>query len=321
MGDVDETAGASERSHEHVISNEERESGSNRRLLLPNTTQVPNVILDRWLAVMSGAKVKVVLYVARRTYGFGRTSDRISVRQMVDGIVKRDGTRLDYGTGLGRSTVIATVDELVREGVLIKHESKAPSGADRAAEVSLNMSYEAPPPSPRRARKRRATSKGTAGGAGVQGSDPPSPRTVPSPSRSWTPGVQKADLQNKVDHNLVVGNSEESINRRASGKEPPLKSWQALATEVERVCEVEIGHQAARIADQLATLVDVQYDHARRLAKYCVDRGEEDMLMRVALRVAQTEPTYPWPALLTAIVNAREEEGGRRKSQVRRESM
>ena len=56
--------------------------GCSGRLLLPNTTQVPNVVLDRWMAPMTGAEIKVVLYVVRRTYGFRRTSDRISVAQM-----------------------------------------------------------------------------------------------------------------------------------------------------------------------------------------------------------------------------------------------
>ena len=51
------------------------------RLLLPNTTQVPNVVLDRWMASMTEAEIKVVLYVVRRTYGFRRTSDRISWRR------------------------------------------------------------------------------------------------------------------------------------------------------------------------------------------------------------------------------------------------
>jgi hypothetical protein len=50
--------------------------------LLPNTTQVPNVVLDRWMVPMTGVEIKVVLYVVRRTYGFRRTSDRISVAQM-----------------------------------------------------------------------------------------------------------------------------------------------------------------------------------------------------------------------------------------------
>jgi len=58
------------------------EAAARHRLLLPNTAQVPNVVLDRWMASMTGAEIKVVLYVIRRTYGFGRTSDRISVAQM-----------------------------------------------------------------------------------------------------------------------------------------------------------------------------------------------------------------------------------------------
>ena len=56
-------------------------AGYSGRLLLPNTTQVPNVVLDRWMASMTGAEIKVVLYVVRRTYGSRRTSDRISWRR------------------------------------------------------------------------------------------------------------------------------------------------------------------------------------------------------------------------------------------------
>jgi hypothetical protein len=41
--------------------------GCSGRLLLPNTTQVPNVVLDRWMAPMTGAEIKVVLYMVRRT--------------------------------------------------------------------------------------------------------------------------------------------------------------------------------------------------------------------------------------------------------------
>jgi hypothetical protein len=45
--------------------------------LLPNITQAPNVVPGRWMASMTGAEIKVVLYVVRRTFGFRRTSDRI----------------------------------------------------------------------------------------------------------------------------------------------------------------------------------------------------------------------------------------------------
>jgi hypothetical protein len=60
-----------------VTGSPEDVAGCSGRLLLPNTTQVPNVVLDRWMTSMSGAEIKVVLYVVRRTFGFRRTSDRI----------------------------------------------------------------------------------------------------------------------------------------------------------------------------------------------------------------------------------------------------
>jgi len=60
-----------------VTSSPEDVAGCSGRLLLPNTTQVPNIVLDRCMASMSGAEIKVVLYVVRRTYGFRSTSDRI----------------------------------------------------------------------------------------------------------------------------------------------------------------------------------------------------------------------------------------------------
>jgi len=66
------------------------------RELLPNSTQVPDVILDFWLSELSGAELKVVLYVARRTYGFGKERDNISLTQIGSGIRKRDGSVLGH---------------------------------------------------------------------------------------------------------------------------------------------------------------------------------------------------------------------------------
>jgi hypothetical protein len=90
------------------------------RELLPNSTQIPDVILDFWLSALSGAELKVVLYVARRTYGFGKESDKISLNQMAEGIQRRDGIVLDRGTGLSRSTVKAACASLVERGMLMK---------------------------------------------------------------------------------------------------------------------------------------------------------------------------------------------------------
>lgn len=90
------------------------------RALIPNSTQIPDIILDHWMADLSGAELKVLLYVARRTYGFGKESDDISLNQMADGIKRRDGTCLDRGTGLSRSGVKTACNNLIQRGILVR---------------------------------------------------------------------------------------------------------------------------------------------------------------------------------------------------------
>jgi phage replication O-like protein O len=100
------------------------------RALIPNSTQVPDVILDRWMAALSGAEFKVLMYVARRTYGFGKDSDRISLNQLARGIRRRDGRRLDCGTGLSRSGVKAACNALISRGILIRAANTAEGGLE-----------------------------------------------------------------------------------------------------------------------------------------------------------------------------------------------
>lgn len=100
------------------------------RALIPNSTQVPDVILDQWMAELSGAEFKVLLYVARRTYGFGKESDNISLTQLASGIRRKDGTSLDRGTGLSRSGVKAACNGLIEKGLLIRSGNTRPDGRE-----------------------------------------------------------------------------------------------------------------------------------------------------------------------------------------------
>src|SRR5262249_37151739 len=114
------------------------------RALIPNSTQIPDVILDHWMAELSGAEFKVLLYIARRTYGFGKESDNISLNQMAAGIKRRDGTCLDQGTGLSRSGVKAACNSLIERGILVRVNNR--SEESRECEEStyrLNL-YAAP---------------------------------------------------------------------------------------------------------------------------------------------------------------------------------
>lgn len=100
------------------------------RALIPNSTQIPDVILDQWMAELSGAEFKVLLYVARRTYGFGKESDNISLTQLASGIRRKDGTSLDRGTGLSRSGVKAACNGLIEKGLLIRSGNTSPGGRE-----------------------------------------------------------------------------------------------------------------------------------------------------------------------------------------------
>ena len=90
------------------------------RSLIPNSTQIPDVILDEWMSELEGAELKVVLYIARRTFGFGKRSDTISVSQMAHGIKTSDGETLDKGTGLSFRGVQEACNYLVECKVLLR---------------------------------------------------------------------------------------------------------------------------------------------------------------------------------------------------------
>ena len=82
------------------------------KMLLPNTTQVPNIIFDWLLPLLNDGELRCLLYINRRTYGFQKQSDQISISQFVGGIKKSDGEQIDYGTGLHRETVINSLEVL-----------------------------------------------------------------------------------------------------------------------------------------------------------------------------------------------------------------
>ncbi len=92
--------------------------GNTMEKLIPNTTQIPNIILDCVLPQIPIAEGKCLMYVCRRTFGFHKAYDQISYSQFVNGIVSKDGKRLDYGTGLNRSAVSLALKNLINVGAL-----------------------------------------------------------------------------------------------------------------------------------------------------------------------------------------------------------
>ncbi len=84
----------------------------NKTPLIPNSTQLPNIILDKVFPLIPEAEARCLIYICRRTFGFHKQTDRISFSQFMDGIKDRRGNVLDYGTGLSRQAVSVALRNL-----------------------------------------------------------------------------------------------------------------------------------------------------------------------------------------------------------------
>ena len=85
----------------------------------PNGTIVPDDVFDVLMPRLADAELRILLYIIRRTFGFKKNSDDISLRQMVEGITTRDGRVLDAGTGLSKPTVARVLAGLPQTPILI----------------------------------------------------------------------------------------------------------------------------------------------------------------------------------------------------------
>jgi len=106
---------------------------------LPRYTPVPDDLFDQLLPLLSGAELKVLLYVMRRTFGFKREADNISLTQICQGIRRRDGSYLDHGTGLHRETAVTALRSLEEKNIIVAVRHSSPDKGFEATTYTLNL--------------------------------------------------------------------------------------------------------------------------------------------------------------------------------------
>lgn len=79
------------------------------RIPAPNYTQTPNDLFDYWLPLLGEAELKVLLVILRKTVGWHKVRDKISISQ------------LSTITGLHEESVIKATRSLQKKGVIIKN--------------------------------------------------------------------------------------------------------------------------------------------------------------------------------------------------------
>lgn len=86
---------------------------------------MPNVVLDKINPRIPHPEAACITYICRRTFGFQKLRDRISLSQFIFGIKDKEGKQLDYGTGLSRPAVVDALKNLIlAQAVFVDYTTK-----------------------------------------------------------------------------------------------------------------------------------------------------------------------------------------------------
>lgn len=105
----------------------------------PNYTSIPDDFFDVLAPELTEAELRVLIYLMRRTYGFKRATDDVSLKQLVEGIRTRDGRTLDHGTGMSKSAVVRGLAGLETKGVIIAQRNASIERGNLPTTYALRM--------------------------------------------------------------------------------------------------------------------------------------------------------------------------------------
>lgn len=217
----------------------------------PNFTSVPDEFFDVLSPRLNGGEVKVLLYIIRRTFGFKKERDSISLSQMIHGIVKKTGERLDYGTGMSKPSICRALDTLEEKGIILSTKQFDFKGGCVATIYQLNMKGVKPVPDTRGGASSEA-GEGTPGKKMRQG----------GLSQNFTRGVSHnltRPLVKKRDTQYTVNNIQEDKNVNVQRKRP--------RSRLHDLVDLDLPSEEAALiaADILAFLGDRQSEGFYRL--------------------------------------------------------
>jgi hypothetical protein len=116
---------------------------------LPTTTPVPDELFDELLSRLTGAELKALLYIVRRTFGFKKAADAISFNQFQRGIITRDGRQLDRGCGVkDRTTLSKSLTHLEEMGIVVSTKGQDERGENETTTYALRFDGSSAQPLP-----------------------------------------------------------------------------------------------------------------------------------------------------------------------------
>jgi len=173
----------------------------------PNGTIVPDDVFDVLMPRLTDPELRVLLYIIRRTFGFKKHSDNISLKQMVEGIRTRDGTVLDGGTGMSKASVARGLKGLSQKDIITAVHNSSRERGNEPTTYSLRFK-QGPLSQPE---TRGVSQIETGGGLSLRQAlvSPVDPQqTVKQQTEISLSNVRKADITTE----MLLGNSEQSEN-------------------------------------------------------------------------------------------------------------
>jgi hypothetical protein len=108
----------------------------------PTYTQIPDEFFDELMVHLNEAELRVLLYLMRRTFGFKKAEDRVSLKQLVEGIMTSEGRVLDHGTGMSKSAVQRGLKGLREKEVIVAERRRTLEHGDVATSYRVRMAGE-----------------------------------------------------------------------------------------------------------------------------------------------------------------------------------
>ena len=110
----------------------------------PGYTVFPNELLDWIVPLLSEAEYRVLTYLIRRTFGFKKSQDSVSLDQICDGLVDQGSDlRFDRGTGLSKTAARKALKSLHSIWGLVKAEKPSRCGRGAVATYRVVLTGEA----------------------------------------------------------------------------------------------------------------------------------------------------------------------------------
>lgn len=188
----------------------------------PNGTIVPDDVFDVLAPRLKESELRVLLYIVRRTFGFGKNADAISLRQMTDGITRRDGKVIDHGTGMSKRAVIQGTKGLAEKGIIEVIRRKKTKGHNAVNIYRLRFKDD-----------QRVVTEGNP------------PGTLQSPPAVTSGHPQETVKQDSESHNTTVVGE----NQSQPTNKPLYYELKAMGIEDEAATQLVTDHDARRIRD------------------------------------------------------------------------